>query len=144
VEGRAVIVDESTEFGARAAAHLRDDIVVWMTVVAPKSGPIPMPVWFLWEGGESVRMFSRDGARIRNLEANPLVSLNFAGDGGGGDIVVLAGEARTERDAPPAGEDEAYVAKYSAHISRIGQTPETFGLRYSVPVRIRLTGLRGH
>ena len=54
-----MIVDESTEFGARVAAHLRDEIVVWMTVVAPKSGPIPMPVWFLWEGGESVLMFSQ-------------------------------------------------------------------------------------
>ena len=86
-----MIIDESTEFGARVAAHLRDEIVVWMTVVAPKSGPLPMPVWFLWEGGESVLMFSRDGARIRNLEANPLVSLNFAGDGRGGDIVVLSG-----------------------------------------------------
>ena len=46
-----MIIDESTEFGARVAAHLRDEIVVWMTVVAPKSGPLPMPVWFLWEGG---------------------------------------------------------------------------------------------
>ncbi len=98
-----MIIDESTEFGARVAAHLRNEIVVWMTVVAPKSGPLPMPVWFLWEGGETVRMFSRDGARIRNLEANPLVSLNFDGDGGGGDIVVLErprdGRARRAEDA---------------------------------------------
>ena len=93
------MIDESTEFGARVAAHLRDEIVVWMTVVAPKSGPLPMPVWFLWEGGETVRMFSRDGARIRNLEANPLVSLNFAGDGRGGDIVVLSGRASPELGA---------------------------------------------
>jgi PPOX class probable F420-dependent enzyme len=139
-----VIVDESTEFGARAAAHLREEIVVWMTVVAPKSGPIPMPVWFLWEGGESVLMFSRDGARIRNLETNPLVSLNFAGDGGGGDIVVLSGRATVERDAPKAHEVGAYVQKYADHIERIGHTPESFGADYSVPVRIELTRLRGH
>jgi PPOX class probable F420-dependent enzyme len=144
VEGRAVIIDESTEFGARVAAHLRDEIVVWMTVVAPRSGPIPMPVWFLWEGGETVRMFSRDGARIRNLEANPLVSLNFGGDGRGGDIVVLSGRAIVERDGPKTPEVGAYVQKYAEHIERIGHTPESFGDDYSVPVRIELTKLRGH
>ena len=55
VEGRAVIIDESTEFGARVAEHLRTEIVVWMTTVTPSGAPLPMPVWFLWEGGESVR-----------------------------------------------------------------------------------------
>ena len=112
--------------------------------VAPKGGPLPMPVWFLWEGGETVRMFSRDGARIRNLEANPLVSLNFDGDGRGGDIVVLSGRATVERDGPKTPEVGAYVEKYAEHIERIGHTPESFGDDYSVPVRIELTKLRGH
>jgi PPOX class probable F420-dependent enzyme len=137
-----VIVDESTAFGARVAAHLREEIVVWMTVVARKSGPIPMPVWFLWEGGESVVMFSQEGSRVRNLEANPKVSLNFAGDGRGGDIVVLSGTATI--GGPPAHEVGAYVQKYEDHIQRIGHTPETFAQKYSVPVRIELTALRGH
>jgi PPOX class probable F420-dependent enzyme len=139
-----VIVDESTEFGARVAAHLREEIVVWMTVVTRSGGPLPMPVWFLWEGGESVRMFSRDGARVRNLEANPLVSLNFAGDGRGGDIVVLSGRATIDRDGPTADRVGGYVQKYADHIERIGHTPESFGADYSVPVRIELTKLRGH
>jgi PPOX class probable F420-dependent enzyme len=138
-----VTIDESTEFGARAAAHLRDEIVVWMTVVTRSGGPLPMPVWFLWEGGESVVMFSQEGARVRNLEANPNVSLNFAGDGRGGDIVVLSGVA-TLRDSPPADQVGAYIQKYADHIRRIGHTPESFAARYSVPVRIELTRLRGH
>ena len=33
-----------------------------MTTVVPSGGPLPMPVWFLWEGGESVVMFSQEGA----------------------------------------------------------------------------------
>ena len=139
-----MIVDESTDFGARAAAHLRDEIVVWMTVVAPKSGPIPMPVWFLWDGAETVLMFSQDGARVRNVQADPRVSLSFDGDGRGGDIVVLSGRATVEPDAPPADRVDAYVEKYSEHIARIGRTPEQFGARYSNPIRIELTKLRGH
>ena len=37
-----------------------------------------------------------------------------------------------------------YIAKYSDHIARIGRTPETFAQAYEVPVRIRLTRVRGH
>jgi len=139
-----VIIDESTAFGARVAAHLREEIVVWLTSVSPSGKPLPMPVWFLWEGGESVVMFSRDGARVRNLEANANVSLNFSGDGRGGDIVVLSGVATVDRDGPRANRAGAYVEKYADHIRRIGHTPDSFADAYPVPVRIALERLRGH
>ena len=138
------MVDEGTEFGARVARHLREEIVVWMTTVAPAGGPVPMPVWFLWDGDETVRVYSRRSRRLRNIEANPHVSLNFAGDGGGGDIVVLSGTATADPALPPANEDADYVTKYRDHIARIGLTPETFALRYEIPVRIQLTRVRGH
>ena len=137
------MIDEGTEFGARVARHLRDEIVVWLTTVTPRGAPLPMPVWFVWDGAESISMYSQPGARIRNIEANPRVSLNFAGDGRGGDIVVLSGEAAIDHDAP-ADQDADYLAKYGEHIARIGMTPDTFAERYSVPVRIRLGRLRGH
>ena len=135
-------IDESTDFGTRVAAHLRDDVAIWMTTVTPKGSPLPSPVWFHWDGGDSVIMFSQPGARQRNIEANPRVSLNFAGDGRGGDIVVLAGRATFE--APPEDRLAAYVDKYDGHMKRIGLTPEQFAARYSVPIRIELTRLRGH
>jgi PPOX class probable F420-dependent enzyme len=138
------MIDESTEFGARVARHLREEIVVWLTTVTPTGAPLPSPVWFVWDGDVAVQMFSRPGARVRNVEANPRVTLNFGGDGRGGDIVVLAGRAAVERDAPGADGVPAYLDKYAAHITRIGLTPETFAARYSVPVRIALTGVRGH
>jgi PPOX class probable F420-dependent enzyme len=103
-----------------------------------------MPVWFVWDGAESVTMYSEPGARVRNLGENRRVSLNFGGDGRGGDIVVLSGEATIGQGATPADQNSDYLAKYDEHIARIGMTPETFAERYSVPVRIRLTRLRGH
>jgi PPOX class probable F420-dependent enzyme len=139
------MIDEGTEFGARAARHLRDDRIVWLTTVTPAGVPLPSPVWFLWDGGETVLLFSLAGiARTRNIEANPHVSLNFAGDGSGGDIVVLSGRATIELDAPPAHRVETYVEKYIWGFDRLGVTPEQFAARYSVPIRIRLTRLRGH
>jgi PPOX class probable F420-dependent enzyme len=144
MEGRVVIIDESTAFGARVAEHLRSEIVVWMTTVTPSGAPLPMPVWFLWEGGESVVMFSRESPRVRNLETNPNVSLNFDGDGRGGGIVVLSGRATVDRDGPRAHQVGAYIEKYADHIERLAHTPESFGGTYSVPIRITLERLRGH
>jgi PPOX class probable F420-dependent enzyme len=139
-----VVIDDSTEFGARAARHLSDEVVVWLTTVSQRGAPLPMPVWFVWDGEDSVVVYSQPGARVRNLESNPHVTLNFAGDGRGGDIVVLSGTATLDRDGPGADEDAAYAAKYGEHIARIGHTPASFANRYSVPVRIRLERLRGH
>ena len=138
------VIDESTEFGARVARHLRDDIVVWLTTVTPAGAPLPAPVWFIWDGAETVTMFSAPGARVRNIEANPRVTLNFDGNGRGGDIVVIAGRATAERDAPSAAESETYLAKYDDHIERIGMTPATFAAHYEVPVRVSLARVRGH
>jgi PPOX class probable F420-dependent enzyme len=138
------VIDQSTEFGARVARHLREEIVVWLTSVTRAGSPLPSPVWFLWDGAESVVMYSLPGARVRNIEANSRVALNFAGDGRGGDIVVLSGSAAVDAGAPSADAASDYRAKYDAHIARIGMTPETFAQRYSVPVRIHLTDLRGH
>ena len=139
-----MIVDESTAFGARVAAHLREEIVVWMTTVTPSGAPLPMPVWFLWEGGESVRMFSRESPRVRNLEANPHVSLNFDGDGRGGGIVVLSGRATVDRDGPRA-DQSARTSRSTPTTSSASPTrPSPSAATYSVPVRIELTKLRGH
>jgi PPOX class probable F420-dependent enzyme len=118
--------------------------VVWLTTVTPAGSPLPMPVWFLWDGAGSALMYSQPGARVRNVEANPRVTLNFSGDGRGGDIVVLSGTATIDREAPPVDRAMEYRAKYDDHIAGIGMTPETFAQRYSVPVRIELGRLRGH
>jgi PPOX class probable F420-dependent enzyme len=135
-------IDESTDFGARAAAHLRDDVVVWLTSVSPAGAPLPTPVWFLWDGASRVRVQSLATARrAEHLQDNPHVSLNFAGDREGGDIVVLSGRA-TVRPGEPQLDD--YIQKYRERMSGIGLTPEQFGEQYSTVLDIELTGLRGH
>jgi PPOX class probable F420-dependent enzyme len=117
--------------------------VVWMTTVTPAGSPVPRPVWFIWDGAESVLMFSQPGPRVRNIEANPRVTLSFDGNGRGGDIIVFSGTAAVEPETP-ATQSPEYLAKYDDHIARIGLTPETFAERYSVPVRIAFTRLSGH
>jgi PPOX class probable F420-dependent enzyme len=138
------VIDESTEFGARAARRLREEVVVWLTTVTPAGSPVPRPVWFLWDEAESVVIYSQPGLRVRNIEANPRVTLNFDGDGGGEDIIVFTGTAAIDQDTPAADGHPEYLAKYDERIARIGMTRRTFAERYRVPVRIRLTRLSGH
>jgi PPOX class probable F420-dependent enzyme len=135
-------IDESTDFGARVAAHLRDDIVVWLTSVSPSGAPLPTPVWFLWDGGSSVRVQSLPTARrAEHLRANPHVALNFPGNGSGGDIVVLSGRATVTPDTPLL---DAYATKYADEIPAIGETADSFAHKYSTALDIELTRLRGH
>lgn len=137
------MIDESTEFGARVARRLREETVVWLTTVTPAGAPLPRPVGFLWDGNEVVSMYSQPGARVRNIAANPKVTLNFDGDGSGGDIVVLSGTARVDADASAADANHAWLEKYAAQIEQLGLTPAAYAARFSVPVRIRLTRLDG-
>jgi PPOX class probable F420-dependent enzyme len=138
------VIDEETGFGRRVAQHLREDRIAWMTTVSPSGAPVPRPVWFLWDDDGSVLMYSQESPRIRNIEANPNVSLNFDGDGNGGDIVVLNGTAAVERDAPPAHEVPDYVEKYTWGFESLGMSAAEFAASYSVPVRIRLARMSGH
>jgi len=137
------MIDESTEFGARVARHLREETVVWLTTVTPSGAPLPRPVGFLWDGGENVSMYSQPGARVRNIVRNPKVTLNFRGDANGGDIVVLSGSAEVDESRSSAAENAAWVAKYTAAWDRAGMTADSFAQRFSVPLRIRITAVHG-
>ena len=137
------MIDESSEFGARVARHLREEIVVWLTTVTASGAPLPRPVGFVWDGGEDVSVYSQPGARIRNIARNPRVTLNFGGDGEGGDIVILSGIAEVDESGPTAVDDSAFSAKYATEFERFGMTAESYAQRFSVPVRIRVTAVDG-
>ena len=140
----AFAIDTSTAFGERAARRIRDEVVGWLVTVSPAGAPQPVPVWFLWDGADGVLLYSRpDKPKLRNIAANPRVSLHLDGNGQGGDIVVLSGTAVLSDD-PQADQVEEYVAKYRPLIERNGWTPASFAADYSVPVRISLTRLSGH
>lgn len=89
-------------------------------------------------------MYSRaDAWRNEHIRRNPRVALNFDGNGSGGDIVVITGEARVSADDPPADRLPAYVEKYRDFITSRYQTPERFAALYTVPIRITPARVRG-
>jgi PPOX class probable F420-dependent enzyme len=138
-------IDRSTAFGQRVERRLREEKIIWLTTLDQVSTPQPRPVWFLWDGDHELLVYSRPNThKLRHIERNPRVSLNFDGDGQGGDIIVFTGEATIQEGESPADEVAGYVEKYREFLPRINRTPSEFARLYSVPVRVRLTSLRGH
>jgi PPOX class probable F420-dependent enzyme len=103
-----------------------------------------VPVWFLWEG-DSFLVYSRpETSKLRNIARNPRVALHLDGNGRGGDIVVVTGDAVVSATDPPADRVPAYVEKYAELIDRNGWTPHVFASDYSVPIRVGFGRLSGH
>ena len=138
--------DVTTPFGERVARRLRDERLIWLSTVDGKGMPQPTPVWFLWdESTLTFLVYSRaDAKRLKHLEQNPRVALNFDGNGSGGDIIVITGEARVSEVDPPADQLPNYVEKYRDFIARRYDTPKNFAANYPVALRIRPFAVRGH
>jgi PPOX class probable F420-dependent enzyme len=89
-------------------------------------------------------IFSESGkAKLRHIERNPKVSLNFNTDEDGGDVAVIGGEARI-MDAPPASNRvKAYLRKYREGIKSLDMTVAEFSATYKVPILVTPKALRG-
>lgn len=137
-------IDTSTEFGARVARHLADDLVVWLTTVGDDGTPQPSPVWFLWDGETALIYSQPNTPKLRNIARSPRVSLSFNSTPSGGDVVIITGDATVAGDTPRADAMPAYIEKYAGGLAEIGMNSAEFSQAYSVPVRVRPTALRGH
>lgn len=137
------MIDPTTKAGERAAERLERELILWLTTVTSEGQAHSSPVWFLWID-EEILLFSRAGTpRLANVRANPRVAANFDGDGDGGDVVSIEGEARVPReraalaDVPPA-----YIEKYAAKLAAYGWTMESMLVDYPIEIRIRPTRVR--
>jgi PPOX class probable F420-dependent enzyme len=75
------VLDLSQEAHAHADRRLRSEQVAWLTTVRADGQPQSTPVWFLWDG-ETFLLYSQPGAqKVRNVTANPKVSLHLGDDG---------------------------------------------------------------
>jgi PPOX class probable F420-dependent enzyme len=126
----------------RAEQRLQDELIIWLTTVSPAGQPQTSAVWFWWDGDEFLVYSKANTARTRNIEANQRVSLNLDGDGQGGSIVTIEGEARLDLDTPDPPEVPEYIGKYREKINGYGWTPESFAVDYPIPIRITPTRAR--
>jgi PPOX class probable F420-dependent enzyme len=112
-----VTLDPSVAGAAHAEDRLRRDEMIWITTVRPDGQPQTSAVWFHWDGTDFLLVSQPRSPKIRNIEADPRVSLNLNGAGYGSDLVVVEGTAELVPDYasgpwPDQARIEAYYAKY--------------------------------
>jgi PPOX class probable F420-dependent enzyme len=112
------VLDPSTPAHARADQRLRSEQIIWLTTVRADGQAQSSPVWFLWDGQTFLVYSQPQVPKVRNLAANPKVSLHLGDDGAGDDIVIVEGTATVEPDAPRADHVEGFLAKYRAGTRR--------------------------
>jgi PPOX class probable F420-dependent enzyme len=136
-------IDTSTDFGKRIANQLVHDEILWLTTVDANNVPQPVPVWFIWDG-ETILFYSQPNKpKLRNIERNPRVSMNFNTEPMGEEVGVLIGTIAVDPSAPLANKNPGYLAKYGEGIIRIGMTNDTYSESYTVPLRFTPEKLRG-
>ena len=136
------VLNLSGEESAALAGRLRTESVAWITTVTADGQPQSSPVWFLWDGREFLVYAQPRSWKVRNIRANPKVSVHLNSDRDGGQVATFEGSARICEGHPPAQEADAYLAKYREGIAGIGMTPEQLGAEYSTALRITPTRVR--
>jgi PPOX class probable F420-dependent enzyme len=121
----------------RVESRLRSNLIAWLTTVRPDGQPVSVPVWFLLRDDETILLYSRpDTAKLRNIAANPRVSLTLDVTDIGRNIVRLEGTARQAHDLPPAHEHPGYLAKYIERMAALFGSPEQFAALFSTALII--------
>ncbi|HEX4790418.1 MAG TPA: TIGR03667 family PPOX class F420-dependent oxidoreductase [Actinospica sp.] len=121
----------------RAEGRLRSNLMAWLTTVRADGQPVTVPVWFLLRADGDILFYSKPGtAKLRNLAANPRVSLALDVCDLGRNVVRLEGAARlaAEHEVPAANENPEYLLKYTERIAALFGAPEKFAALFTVPV----------
>jgi len=133
---------DSFRFDPEAERRLLEDAVIWLTTVRTDGQPQTSPVWFVWDGASFLIYSIPTSPKVPNIATNHHVSLNLDGDGKGGSIVTIEGEATIDKAAGPVHEQSAYVTKYLELIRGLGTEAEPFAQMYSAAIRVTPTRAR--
>jgi PPOX class probable F420-dependent enzyme len=115
--------------------HLTDDLIAWLTTVSPAGWPAPRPVWFVWDGSAITIYSLNDSAKLRHIDNNDRVAVNFD-SADGSDVVVLWGRAARVPDAPAPSQFPGLLDKYGDRIGQMGQTLQWYDDNYGAGLRI--------
>jgi PPOX class probable F420-dependent enzyme len=130
-----VIFDPNDEHGAHALERLAIDRIGWLTRVTPGGQPQTMPIWFVWQDDELLIYSDHRAKRNASLAANPKVSFPLGSDAGGGDLVIILGEAQIDPSSSRLPNNEAYLAQYGDWIEASYGGPEGMAVVYNVPIQ---------
>lgn len=136
-------IDFDSDLGKRSLGRLEGEQIVWLTTTSPNGTPLPTPVWFLWHDNAVLIYSQPDTAKLKGINRNGRVALNFNSDEHGGNVIILKGNAEIVTDGPPASSIPEYVAKYAGGMSSLKMSPEAFAGEFSELIRVSPDRLNG-
>ena len=143
-----VALDPSVGGGTHAADRLRREEMIWVTTVRGDGQPQTSAVWFHWDGTDFLLFSQPRAQKVRNLTAEPRVSLNLNGTGYGADLVIIEGTAEVlsgyaSGPWPEPARVAAYYAKYETSLREgLGSSAAEMAAAFSTAVRITPTRWR--
>jgi PPOX class probable F420-dependent enzyme len=126
---------------AHVDERLRRDLILWLTSVRPDGRPHIVPVWFYWDGESLLVLSQPNTQKIRNLRAQPLVSVALDNTNDGHDVIILEGEATLLPEPASTLPLGPYLDKYAALLQEMQWEPSAMVADYSQAIRIRPTRL---
>lgn len=137
------MINFTSRFGRHVNRRLRQEKVIWLTTIDEHDTPQPRPVWFQWDGKTILIFSEKNKAKLRHIDHNARVTLNFNTDEDGGDVAVLIGEAKILAAAPNASRVKTYLRKYSKGIKDLDMAVKEFREAYTVPILVTPQAMRG-
>lgn len=95
---------------ATTASRLETEQKIWLATVRPGGRPHLVPLWFVWAGGCIYLCVTGSSVKVRNITANPAVSLALEN---GSAPVVVEGEASLLARPWPEEVVEGFQRKYN-------------------------------
>ncbi|MCW1958514.1 MAG: pyridoxamine 5'-phosphate oxidase family protein [Mycobacterium sp.] len=118
---------------------LKHDRYAWLTTVAPNGVPVPMLVWFGFDGNYLTVYTQPHTSRVTHVFEHPEVSLHLDSDGVGSGLIIIGGRAAVTAESVDPREDKAFWAKYHVEAEALGLA-KTIG-SYSARITITPTTL---
>jgi PPOX class probable F420-dependent enzyme len=121
---------------AWAREHLENDVVAWLTTVAPDGRPQSSVIGFLHDGDSIVFYSQPDTPKLRNIGHSPSVAFNLQSDPYGDHYLVIEGTAAVDGTIPPWDQNATYRAKYVEPLEHWDMDEAQTARDFSVPIRI--------
>lgn len=117
--------------------RLRSDLIAWLGTTRLDGRPHLVPVWFYWDGQSLLILSQPTTQKVRNLTANPRVTIALDDTKQGQDLVILDGEATLTELNAQSDDVAAYLRKYEQSLTEMNWSPEAYLAEYTRVILVR-------
>lgn len=114
--------------------RLTGERYAWLTTVNGAGMPVPMLVWFHFDGSTLTVYSQPRAARVTHIFEHPAVSLHLESDGVGSDLVIVGGNAAVTAQWVDPRDDHRFWAKYhlEADLTGLSETIAKYSTRITI------------